>query len=383
MDLLAGWYPGLGEVEAIRRMSPAVREFVADAAAEYDGFIGDYLLDVLDQYVCPNDKIIHDLGLAIYHLQCQDLRLAGYDDDAIGVGELGGVLKKIKKAVKKVAKKVIEPVKKVAEKITPKPILNLQKKVASAVTSVHKKAEKVAEKVEHAAGQIGKKYGNVIITAAGAVLAPFTAGASLAAAAALTAANTAYQKKRAAAQAKKLAKADAAQLQQDADAANAETIRQVDDFYRSNTQWFIDNMGITPDKWASMTLEQKIAAINKGATGNTGYVPPPVQQPVDPVAPVQPGGGYSIPPSGGGSPAPMPSGGGGGGGGGSDPGAYYPPSPGQSDSKGVQKAGMFSGDMLPLLAAGAALALIFGKPEKSKARRNPVRHKRRRMRACA
>lgn len=368
MRLLEGWYPGLGEVEAIRRMSPAVQEFLADASLECPEFVPDYLLGILDEYECPNDKILHDLSLAVYHLNCQDLGLAGYDDDGSGLGELGGVFKKIKKAVKKVAKKVIAPVKKVIEKVTPKPLLNLQKKVAKAVTSVNKKVMQVHDKIEHVAGQVGKKYGNTIITAAGVILAPFTGGASLAAAAALTAANSAYQKKRAADAAKKAGKAEAAAMSADAAAAEAETMRQVDAFYAANQQWFITNLGVTPDQWARLTLQQKIDLINSGATGR-----PSTGATGGSSAGSSAGGGFT-PPAGGSMPSAGGGGTPGGGGGGGGSGMEYPQAEGGPK---VATSSMFSGPMLPMLAAGVALALVFGKPVKGgRTRRNPGRRHR-------
>ncbi len=373
MELLRGWYPGLGEVEIIRRMSPLIQGFLVDATRECPEFLSEYLLPVLDEYQCPEDKIAYDLSNAIYAVDCQELGLAGWDDfDQVALGELGGVLKKIKKAVKKVAHKVIAPVKKVIEKITPKPVLNIMKKGAAAITKVHKAGERVAEKVEHAAGQVGKKYGNVIITAAGAILAPFTGGASLAAAALLTTANTMYQKKRAAARAKQLSTADAKKVEAEAATAEAETLAQVNAFYSQNQQWFIDN-GITPEMWAGMTLQQKIDAINRGATGQGSsggsYTPPtsfPGQSTGQPSGYTSGGGAAA---SGGGYGA---SGGGGGGGG------YSPGGGDQAGQPGVQQAGMFGGASLPLLAAGVALAFVFGKPAKGgRARRNPRKRSRR------
>ncbi len=370
MDLLSGWYPGLGEVEMIRRMSPAVQEFVADAAHEYDGFVGEYLLGILDEYECPNDKILHDLSLAVYRVNCQDLGLAGYDDDGSGLGELGGVFKKIRKAVQKVAKKVIAPIKKVAEKITPKPLLNLQKKVAKAVTSVNKKVMQVHDKIEHVAGQVGKKYGNVIIQAAGMVLAPFTGGLSMVAAQALTAANTAYQKKRMADQAKKAARKDAGQLTAEADQAKNLAEQQMNDFYNQNREYFI-KQGMTPEKWAAMSFDQKVAYLQSGMGSGGGSTPPGDSSP-PPVGINQP------PSSGGGGGGGTPGGGGGGGGGGS--GMEYPSGDGGAPAGGpkIATSSMFSGPMLPMLAAGVALALVFGKPVPGrKTKRNPGRRRRR------
>lgn len=378
---LQGWYPGYGEQWIIDRLPAPLQGFIADAAEEYPPFVEEYLIPTLgDLYFY--DRMLSDLSGAITALALEEQGLGEYEDfldGSIGLGEigsLGGVLKKLKKAVKKVAHKVVAPIKKVAEKITPKPILNIQKKVAHAATSVHKKVEKVHDKVEHVAGQIGKKYGNTIITAAGVILAPFTGGASLAAAAALTAANTAYQKKRAADKAKKLAKADAAKLQEEAKVAEDQLTKQVDSFYRDNQSWFMQR-GITAEKWASMSLQQKIDAINAGTTsagagsaGSAGSSPRPPSY-----------GGGSIPSSGGGG------GGGGGGGaafpGGGDAGAGGGGAPGAPQQQGqkVATAGMFDGGaMAPLLAIGVVLALAgAGKGGKSgSSRRRPRRNPRRR-----
>jgi len=371
MDLLAGWYPGLGEVEMIRRMSPFVREFISDASAEYDGFISEYLLPVLDEYQCPEDKIISDIALAVYIEQCEQAGLGSYDDMA-GLGELGGVLKKIKKSVKKTVHKVIAPVKRVAEKVIPKPILNVMKKGAAAVTSVHKKGAKVMEKIEHAGTKIGQKYGNVIIGAAGAILAPFTGGASLAAAAALTAANSAYQKKRAADRARKMGAANAAQITSQAQQQQNAAMQELDAFYAQNQQWFLSR-GITPERWAAMTFDQKVAALQGGMGSGGAPVPAPPPEPMPQPEP----GGFAPPPSGGGGGGGPSGGGGGGGGGGSTDGASYGGS-GQPGTK-VATASMFDSSMLPLLAAGVALAFVFGKPAKSRrTKRNPARRYRRR-----
>lgn len=380
---LRGWYPGYGEDWIIQRLPAPLQGFLADAAEEYEPFVEQYLMPTLSD-IYFYDRILSDLSGAITALELEEQGLGSYDDlleASVGLGEiggLGGVFKKLKKAVKKVAKKVIAPIKKVAEKITPKPILNLQKKVAKAVTKVHTKMEKVQEKVEHVAGQIGKKYGNTIITAAGVVLAPFTGGASLAAAAALTAANTAYQKKRAADQAKKLAKADAAKLQQEAAQAEDQLMKQVDDFYNQNKDWFLQR-GITPDKWSHMTLQQKIDAINAGTTSSgagSGGATAPTPMPYPPSsggasAPSGGGGGASFPGGGG---DPFASGGGGGGGG--------APSGSAPSGQKVSTASMFGNDsLMPILAISAAVAYaLSGKGGKGGgSRRRPRRNPRRRM----
>lgn len=367
MELISGWYLGYGEVETIRRMSPLAQDFLRDAIAEDPEFLYDYVLPTLEGYADPEEKILSDLSDA---LVCYELCQSGLGDLDGNVGNLGkSFLKKVAKTIRKVHEKV-------AKVVVPKPIRKIEEKVHKAVTKVAKKAEKAVAKA-------WQKYGNIFITVLGAVLAPFTGGASLAAAALITAGNTLYEKKRAASRAKQANARNAAALAADAAAAEAQTTAQVDAFYSQNQQWFIDNLGVTPDKWAQLTLRQKIDLINAGAQGR-----PPSGTPAEPPssdsipggAPAPSGGGYA--PAGGGGYAPgggsggggggyAPSGDGGGGGGG---GSY---APGGTQPK-VQEAGMFGSAALPILAAGVALAFVFGKPVKGRrARRNPRPHHRR------
>lgn len=359
MELLSGWYPGYGEVETIRRMCPLAQDFLRDAISENPDFMYDYVLPTLQGFPDPEEKILSDLSDA----------LVGYELYESGLGDLDGNLGALGKGfLKKVAKTIRKVHKKIEKAIVPKPIRKIEEKVHKAVTKVGKKAEKAIAKA-------WQKYGNIFITAVGAVLSPFTGGASLAAAALITAANTVYQKKRAAAKAKKAATANASALAAEAASAEAQTTAQVDAFYAQNQKWFIDNLGVTPDKWAQLTLQQKIHLINAGAQGRppTGTPPEPPAISADGQMPSSAGGGY----------APSPSGGGGGGGGGDYPdgsgGGPAPSSaPTPSGGQRVQEAGMFGGAAIPILAAGVALALVFGKPVKGRrTRRNPRgRHRR-------
>jgi uncharacterized membrane protein YgcG len=352
MELLQGWYPGFGEVETIRRMGLLAQDFLRDAVAEDPDFLCDYLLPTLEGYADPEEKILSDLSDALIGYELYESGLGDLDGD---LGNLGkGFLKKITKTIRKVHQKI-------EKAIVPKPLRKIEEKVHKAVTKVAKKAEKIGAKA-------WQKYGNILIQVAGAVLAPFTGGASLAAAALLTAGNTLYQKKRAAARAKQANTRNASAIAAEAAAAEAQTTQQVDAFYSQNQQWFIDNLGVTPDKWAQLTLQQKIDLINAGAQGR-----PPSGTPQEPpsIGPGQPQPGGSYAPADGGGGGYGPSGGGGGGG-------YSPGGGGQPGQPGVQEAGMFGGATLPILAAGVALAFVFGKPVKGgRARRNPRRRSRR------
>lgn len=347
---LRGWYPGFGEVSVLGSFPRPVLEFIRDAAQEDPEFVGEYLVPLLDR---PDalGEICEDLTDAVYDLECE----------MSGLGEFGNLGKSAFKRLSKAVKKVHAAVEK---KIMPKAVLKVEKKVSDV-------GKKVAQ-----------KYGSTIISAAGLILAPFTGGMSIAAASALAAANTAYQKKRLADKAKQASSRDAAQLQQEAVAADAVTQRQVDDFYNQNQSWFAQ-YGITPGRWAAMTLQQKIDTINAGANGTLkpGEPPPmsapPAQAPS--MMPIPSGGGYT--PSGGGY---APSGGGGGGGdvwggqGIGPSGATSSYQPGGGARQPVQ-AGMFDsgGMLLPALAIGAAIMLL-GKKKGggSRRRRNPPRRRR-------
>jgi hypothetical protein len=226
------------------------------------------------------------------------------------------------------------------------------------------------------------KIAGPVLAVVGAVLAPFTGGASLVAASLLTAAARASS---AAGQANVArgaatytdATRPAAGTDPATSQANADLLRQVDDFFRTNQAWFAQH-GITPDAWSRMTLDQKIEVIRAGATGT------PVQNiPSSGGSAPSSGRSYSSPGSPGSSAPSQDYGGGGGGGGGTYPDGSYPsgassPSGGQQQPTQVATSGMFGGAALPILAVGAALALAFGKPTSGRrTRRNPRRRTRR------
>lgn len=415
-ELLSGWYPGFGEVETIRRMSPGVQDFLADAVAEDPSFLEDYLLPVLEADAdFAEEQILSDLGDALYEVELEEA--------LSGLGELGFLGKSLKKKLKKVVKKVKEVHKKVEEKVVPKAIRKAHEKIKEPIKRIHEKGKEVVHRGAERAGQFVKRaaksgklqialapftlgvsmlahpkvvaatkrfmatpYGNLVIGAAGIVLAPLTGGASIAAATALTTANTMYQKKKQAEEAKRLARADAGQLQAEAAQLEEDASKQVDDFYNQNRGWF-EQYGIDQAKWNALTFDEKVALIDAAASGRLSVVTPPGGAPATQTTP-EGGPAYEAQPPQygpqyvpGGGAASMPTGGGGGGGESFGPAPGQAPA-GQTPSRGLQRAGMFGGDgfLLPLLAAGAVLAIVFGKPVKARrrSRRNPGRRKRHR-----
>ena len=315
----------------VRRMSPFVRSFLAGAIEEYPPFLEEYVIPTL----CgpdPEGTILADLETAAV---CDGLESTGLGEYSGNLGFLGkSIFKKISKVVKKVAKAPIK----------------IAKKEIQITKKVHNVLAKDVKKV-------AKRYGDTIITAAGAVLAPFTGGASMAIASGVVAADVARKKRLAANKAKKIAKQQAAQVQQDTAAAQNQESQQLDQFYHQNQSWFT-NHGVTADQWAAMSNDQRVAAINAAASSGSSAPAPQGPSGDQSAGGGGGGGGYGTP-------------GGGGGGGGADGGGSQ-----SSGQPQVAKSGMFDSSMLPLLGVGAVLALFLAKPEKGRrTRRNPRRRR--------
>ena len=78
MHPLDGWYPGYGEVEKIRRMSPFVQNFISSAARENPNFLENYLLPTLNGYDSEGE-ILGDIHRALCAIECEDAGLSGYE----------------------------------------------------------------------------------------------------------------------------------------------------------------------------------------------------------------------------------------------------------------------------------------------------------------
>ncbi len=216
--------------------------------AEDPSFVTGYLIPALHTHN-PYKKITDDIAEELYR-------------DEMGMGDLGkSFFKRIGSAIKRTVKKVV---------------IDPHKRVFEAAKRIEKK---VVRQVERS----WRKYGAIVVTVLGAALAPFTGGASVAAAAVIVAADTMYKKKKAAEEAKKYARAEARQLQAEADAQEREIARQVDQFYNDNKAWFLQ-YDLGPEKWAKLTLQQKIDFINAGANGTLPPGMGPAQTPNEPVS---------------------------------------------------------------------------------------------------
>ena len=346
-DPLSWWYPGFGEVEIVNRLHPEIRRFFADAITDDRTFLDEYLIPALGS-IDPETQILEDLSYVLADLEMEEAGLGG-------LGDLGKI--KIKKKLKKAVKKVGQAVKKVAKSSAGQAI--------AAPFTMGLSVKGVREGIKTG---MASKYAAPVIGVVGAVAAPFTGGASLAAASAILAANQMRQAKKAAEAAKKMAKADAASQAAEAQQAEDQTSSQVDQFYSQNQAWFAAR-GIDQATWNSMTLDQKIATIDKAAKGQLQLVQ---QQPAAAVPQELPEAAPSYAPPAsayqGAGFAPTAGGGGGGGGG------FAPMEP--SGAPKVAQAGLFSGPLPLIMAAGALVYLLFGQKGHGRGRRtrrNPRR----------
>jgi len=240
------------EVEALRRLSPSARTEIIQELSEPGSraTIRNILLSRDPERALAN-QIATEVTKAVHAIRyTRSVGLSGYDEEVYYQG-LGSLKKKFKKIVKKVK----EVHKKIEKAIVPKAILKVKEKVKE----VH---AKIKEKVQAGAKKVWKKYGNVIITVVGAVLAPFTGGASLIAASVLTAANTMYQKKRQADQIKKVNERESARLNAEVLEEEAKLKAELDKLYNENKPVFAA-AGITDSAWAGLTVDQKLAVIEK------------------------------------------------------------------------------------------------------------------------
>lgn len=156
--------------------------------------------------------------------------------------------------------------------------------------------KKLIKKIGKPVVKIAKKYGATIVSVAGAVLAPFTGGASLAAAAVVTTGIKVYQVKKAAKDAKAMAKKEAGALEAEAQTQIAALEAQVASNYSENVEFFTQ-IGFPPEKWNAMSLDEKLKVyddINNGRIKIPASAPPvtavpPPPQGAPPSLPTMPG----------------------------------------------------------------------------------------------
>jgi hypothetical protein len=150
-------------------------------------------------------------------------------------------------------------------KVVKKVTISIPKKIASKVASIdplYKIAKPTLKKVMN----VVRKNLPIILTVAGAVLAPFTAGASLAIASVLTVARQLYVNKIEAHKAVVAGKAEAGAMQAQVDQQTATVMQQADQVYADNQEIFMA-AGYDQATWNALTLDQKIDIITQASNG--------------------------------------------------------------------------------------------------------------------
>jgi len=118
-------------------------------------------------------------------------------------------------------------------------------------------------------GRTLKPFVPIIIGVAGAVLAPFTGGASLAAAAVLSAGYQINQKRIQGNKVKRENRNAAKQIDKEVKAQTQQLNTQLDDLYKQHPEIFTA-AGISSSKWNAMSVDQKLAVVDKI---NSGQMP--------------------------------------------------------------------------------------------------------------
>ena len=260
---------GLGAVEirTLERMPADVQRWLALESKANPEFVTGYLVPVL-RTRDPYGQIVEDAAreYAATLMGIADEGDQFYEwESGLGKSWFKKVFRKIESIPKKIQAAVV--------KVLPKSLKKIIRKVGPWM-------------VVGMPAKTFRKYAGIILTVVGAVLAPFTGGMSMVAASLIVAARTMYVKKIEADKAKKAAKVEAAAMQADADAAEKQVEQQVNDFYAQNQDWFLQH-GVKPEDWAKLTLDQKVDLINAGSKGalppgTSGPVPPPPGASTDP-----------------------------------------------------------------------------------------------------
>jgi hypothetical protein len=256
---------GLGahEIYAMRRLSPGSLALVADELGNPASWPAvRRVLRAPDVERAVADEVSRTVALAVAAIT-PAVGLGDWDYDGSELADVGfgNFFKRIGKAIKRTAKKVVS----IQKKIFVKPLVKAVK-----IT------EKTAKRVEKFQGRAIKKVGKaikpfipIIITVAGAVLSPFTGGASLAVAAALNAGYTIAMKAKQARAAKKANRKEAAAMQAEVKAASADLNKQLDDLFAQN-QGVFAAAGISQAQWSAMSTDQKLAVVERI---NSGQMP--------------------------------------------------------------------------------------------------------------
>lgn len=240
------------ELQAMARLSPARRRAICSEVYRETTRTA-YL--TADQYSGVSDAGMGKSLVKRYRDKAKEV-----------VGNIVDSVKAVVNRVEDVARKVAEGTAAAIRRMPTTIKKNVRK--GAAVLVVGMPALLAIKSVRKNAAAFYRKNGPLIITATGAILAPFTAGLSVVAASLFTTGKKLYDAKLAAEEAKKAAKAEAAAMAAAVAQQEAELLAQCDGVY--NDPQCHDNflvIGLTPDKWAALSLESKLGIIDDLSNG--------------------------------------------------------------------------------------------------------------------
>jgi len=213
------------------------------------------------------------------------------------VKKVTGAIKKVTKTVTRISEKAQKSIRAVARKIpgakavtrTAKTIRRQVKRAGGAVQRIAKTAARKAapvlgsfpptswtlaiKSIRKSTAKFWKgPYGSVVVSVAGAALAPFTFGLSAVAAAAVVTSRKLYVQRKELKAAEKAGKAEAAQMAAQVAEQEADLNRQADEVYNS-AQGTFAAIGLTPSAWATLSIDEKIRVIESLSKGQvpSGY----------------------------------------------------------------------------------------------------------------
>lgn len=184
--------------------------------------------------------------------------------------------------VEDVAKKIQEEAKELGQKVkeAPKKIAKAAKRLPTAVKRFVRKAAPVLvvgapfllgiKSVRKSAAKFYKKHGALIVTITGTALAPFTGGLSAMAATLIVSGKKIYDTRKAAIEAEKAGKAEAAQMAAAVREQEAALNAQCDQIYSEARESF-ELIGLTPEKWQALSVDAKMGIIDSLSRGE---IPP-------------------------------------------------------------------------------------------------------------
>lgn len=245
----------------LRTLSPRTQYFITEELRQDPSQIG--LVEALLKEKDPEASIASEISRQI--VSAIDGGMSGY---GLGfrmpkVKNIVNTAKQVVQQVEAAPKKVADQVSNVAQKVVDDPKKLVQKvaswsSIPAAVATHTKFGQQMIQNVR----DVAKKYGPTALVVSAAVASPFTGGASMAIIPLVQGYQAVQVKKREARAAAEANNQQAEVLNSQAAAMEQQSSADIDAFYNEYQQVFT-SAGYPPNRWASMTLDEKYAALQQ------------------------------------------------------------------------------------------------------------------------